>query len=134
MRGLARINKQRQNHFRFGVLAVLCLLLTQVGNIYAHVCLDGQEPLVSLHFENLESHPEHPDSDRKHDDVEVALSEVPLLVKAKSGLDLGAVLLVRLLLPVEHPKAIYRLQRTVTVNPPLNYLLQPPLRGPPAIS
>src|SRR5688572_14677818 len=49
--------------------ALILLVLAGVGNIHSHLCLDGQEPPVSVHFENLSGHPEHA-ADEVHVDVE----------------------------------------------------------------
>jgi len=49
--------------------ALLLLMLAGIGNIHSHRCLDGQEPAVSVHFENLSGHPDH-DEDPAHVDVE----------------------------------------------------------------
>jgi hypothetical protein len=50
--------------------ALLLLVLAGVGNIHSHLCLDGQEPAVSVHFENLNGHPDHDDDAATHVDVD----------------------------------------------------------------
>ena len=51
--------------------ALFLLVLTGVGNIHSHLCLDGQEPAVSVHFENLlHGHPDHADDEAAHVDVD----------------------------------------------------------------
>ncbi len=52
--------------------ALLLLVLAGIGNIHSHQCLDGQEPAMSVHFENLSGHPDH-ESDEAHVDVETEL-------------------------------------------------------------
>lgn len=64
-----------------GVLAVMAFLLVNVGDIHSHFCLDGQEPAVSLHFENLNGHPEHGEDDFEHNDVEFEVSLKSIKIK-----------------------------------------------------
>lgn len=52
------------------VLAVFAFFMVNVGDIHSHFCLDGQEPTVSLHFENLNGHPEHVGDEEPHNDFE----------------------------------------------------------------
>ena len=52
--------------------ALILLVLAGIGNIHSHLCLDGQEPAVSVHFENLDTHPDH-EGDEAHVDVETEL-------------------------------------------------------------
>jgi hypothetical protein len=61
--------------------ALILLVLGGVGNIHSHLCLDGQEPAVSVHFENLKGHPDHED-DEVHVDVENELMAQALPGKA----------------------------------------------------
>lgn len=63
-------------------------LLVSAGDVHSHLCLDGQEPPVSVHFENLGGHPEHGDESGKdlHDDYEFELASAVLQLKYKQDL------------------------------------------------
>ncbi len=52
--------------------ALLLLVLAGVGDIHSHLCMDGQEAAVSVHFENLNGHPDHA-GDKAHDDIDSEL-------------------------------------------------------------
>lgn len=62
------------------------LVFQQAGDIHSHFCLDGKEPAVSLHFENLGGHPDHDEEEQVHNDYESELSINALQAKS-SGTD-----------------------------------------------
>lgn len=72
---LSRLNKA------VSIAAILVLLLVSTGDIHSHFCFDGQEPAVTLHFENLSGHPEHDEDESPHNDFESELSVNTLQVK-----------------------------------------------------
>jgi hypothetical protein len=113
--------------------ALLLLVLSCVGNIQSHLCLDGQEPAVSMHFENLSGHPEHAEEEQ-HVDVENDL--VPQVMPGKT-LDQDSPLFliaVSLLLNLEQLQPqIFVVQDGVDFIQPVAALL-PPLRAPPIYS
>ena len=51
-------------------VAVLILVLALIGNINSHYCFDGTEPPVTVHFELLDGHPEHKNTEQLHSDVD----------------------------------------------------------------
>src|SRR5690606_13890768 len=62
--------------------AMLLTVLVVVGHIHSHLCLDGQEPALSVHFEAFNGHPDHADdhyADAEHVDVENELVPQGLL-------------------------------------------------------
>lgn len=61
--------------------AALILVLALVGNINSHYCFDGQEPPVTVHFENINGHPGHESQDQKHSDVDREVLSDILLTK-----------------------------------------------------
>jgi len=46
-------------------------------------CLDGQEPAVSLHFENLDGHPDHSGDKQVHNDFDYQITQD--VIQAKSS-------------------------------------------------
>ena len=57
------------NRFLF-ILATVALLFINTGDLHRHLCLDGQEPAVTYHYENLDGHPVHSEEDQAHNDIE----------------------------------------------------------------
>lgn len=115
------------------LVAVLWLMVAGVGNVYSHVCLDGQEPLVSLHFENFNGHPDHAE-DEQHVDVENAVMLQPLPGKVFDhghAVPLLAVFFLFCLQPVARPTLAVH-DRIRVVPAPLT--LRPPLRAPPRLA
>ncbi|MES2626013.1 MAG: hypothetical protein V4628_12095 [Pseudomonadota bacterium] len=110
--------------------ALLLLVLAGVGNIHSHQCLDGQEPAVSVHFENLSGHPDH-EGDEVHVDVETELAAQLLPAKPvdqDSPLFLTACLFVFCVRPAQ--KQHYLVKRDSHFYQAPSYL-QPPQRAPP---
>jgi hypothetical protein len=123
--------RSQQPAFALLHLALLLLVLSGVGSIHSHRCLDGQEPAFTVHFENLNGHPEHA-VDEAHVDVEQDLTAQALPVKAPdqdSPLFLTALsfLFFCVRLPQRPPHGV---QRDNHFHQPPSALL-PPLRAPP---
>jgi len=115
------------------VLAVFAFFMVNVGDIHSHFCLDGQEPAVSLHFENLNGHPGHIGDEEPHNDFE---SEIFLKsLKTKSS-DIS-----KLFLSVSDADIPSAYVYSIKVSPTLDEALLPqkpasvlpPLRAPPIL-
>jgi len=111
-------------------IAMLWLMIAGVGNAHSHICLDGQEPLVSLHFENFNGHPEHA-AEEQHEDMENALMLQPLPGKMfddGDSLPLLAVFFLFCIQPARRPNVVVHEDAGVV---PVPLTLRPPLRAPP---
>lgn len=116
------------------ILAIAIFALPLNG-AHLHLCFDGAEPLVSVHA--VDDQPTHHDGAvaQSHNDMDVLLSngEAPQPdSKFKIALPLLAVALVALVSFFNLPVSIRR-RRIVQSLPSFNFLLLPPLRGPPAL-
>ncbi|HTR00922.1 MAG TPA: hypothetical protein VMH83_13070, partial [Candidatus Acidoferrum sp.] len=81
------------------LLAVLMLVLTGIGHVHGHICLDGKEPPMTVHFENLQG-AAHQVDEGPHTDIENELTQDGLPGKAPDmGQGPGVFLLAFLLLP-----------------------------------
>lgn len=122
----------RHNHLLH--TALLMLVLSGVGHIHNHVCLDGQEPPELVHFENLGGHPDH-HADEVHTDIEKELIPQVLLTKLPDQDSSLFLITCSLLLsqrqPLQRPHYLAFADRNI--HPPPSALL-PPLRAPPAHS
>jgi hypothetical protein len=117
---------------RFAVTLLACiafLSLRLVGD-HLHFCLDGSEPLVSVHGDDGEIHHADLGMASPHDDVNVDLMSALLKGTTDAVLPLallGALLLLILPLvrirPIEFPAVRFSDSRF--------HYLRPPLRGPP---
>jgi hypothetical protein len=109
---------------------LILLVLAGVGNIHSHLCLDGQEPAVSVHFENLSGHPNH-DDDEVHVDVENEMMTQMLPGKPVDHDNPLFLAAVCFLFCVRAPqKQHYIVLRESDFDQAPAYL-QPPLRAPP---
>jgi hypothetical protein len=114
--------------------AMLLTVLMVVGHIHGHLCLDGQEPALSVHFETFNGHPDHED-DGSHDDVENELVPQGLLASKAPHHDAPALLLAFSLLFVFQPSSRQlNYQRRDEIDHPSPPPLFPPSRGPPSHS
>lgn len=113
-------------------LLLFAFLALPVGGAASHYCFDGQEPPVSVHFDNFSGHEEHGESEQ-HVDVEKRMlaehlvskffdSEVFLPASLSPG-DAFAVV------PV--PDFNRRPRVSGRIRP---WSLSPPLRAPPILS
>lgn len=110
--------------------ALILLVLAGIGNIHSHLCLDGQEPAVSVHFENFSGHPDDED-DEAHVDVETELMVQVLPGKSidqDSPLFLAACLFM---FCMRAPQQQHYLVRRDSLFYQAPAYLQPPLRAPP---
>jgi len=119
-------------------LICIAVLVMRVGAAHVHLCLDGSEPAVSLHFADSGvhdlDHPNDPGTNPAESDSDVSVPGDALIKSAVADADvpLLAVSLYLILLLV-------RVTRSVRVDwdPPLvrsstRTHIRPPLRGPPA--
>lgn len=119
-------------------VALLCslLLVLRIGEAHLHMCLDGQESPVALHFVDVGF--EHPfDEGAEHNDTNVSMGAGDLAKLKLSSLELDlpvalllvlAVLLAGVVTRSPHPrKASTAFVRSIS-------WLRPPLRGPPLMA
>lgn len=64
--------KTRAQRSMTASLLLFAFLVLPVGGAASHYCFDGQEPLVSVHFDNFAGHEDHADEAR-HVDAEKRL-------------------------------------------------------------
>lgn len=111
----------------------MAFLLVNVGDIHSHFCFDGQEPAVSLHFENLNGHPDHEEDEQQHNDVEFDVSLKSIKIKTY---DLTK-LLITATSPVIPSPNTFVLKTTSTLDeillPQKPASILPPLRAPPIL-
>ena len=128
-------NQQHLNNKPSTSIAMLLIFVLSclwLGGIVQHYCLDGIEPGITLHFENLNEHVEHP-ANSGHMDFENGPLENNLLPKNfANGIALFSLflLLISLLAP---PKQQYSLLLFYAdASPSQN--IRPPLRAPPTLT
>lgn len=117
--------------------ATACLLLffyliLPVGGAASHYCFDGQEPAVSVHFDNFSGHDEH-EEEEQHVDSEKRLFAENLVSKF-SGFDCYlpcSTVYVDLASAERKSGTQSHLPESRHAIP---WLVSPPLRGPPSIS
>ena len=111
----------------------MAFVLVNVGDIHSHFCFDGQEPAVSLHFENLNGHPEHGEDELEHNDVEFEVSLKSIKIKTS---DLTKFLITATDSGIPSPYT-FVLKTTSTFNelllPQKPASILPPLRAPPSL-
>lgn len=113
-------------------LALLVFFALNLGNIQSHICLDGLEPPVSYHLENLDGHPDHGDSEVAHADVEGdALSDFLLSKQKPQEIPLLQAFCLLFLLPA--PRRGFARATDVPLPGSRSHTLLPPLRAPPAV-
>ena len=125
-----RDNHKQARTQTYGLLLVLLTLW--VGGAVSHYCLDGLEPPVTVHFDNLNSHVEH-DAESGHLDFEKDALSDNLLSKIFK-VDLQQSFVLFLLLLVQVCKASFISYRELYFSYLSPQVLLPPLRAPPRIS
>ena len=110
--------------------ALIFLVLAGIGNIHSHLCLDGQEPAVSVHFENLNGHPDH-EGDEAHVDVDNELMAQVLPGKSVDQDNPLFLAAVCLLFSIRVPQKSYSVVTRESGFSESPVYLQPPLRAPP---
>jgi hypothetical protein len=111
------------------LLMTAVFLLTRVGGVHLHLCLDGMEPRVAVHMEDAELHHMDPGLQSAHHDLDVAAAGDAL---SKIKVDMLAALFVCLfflpILTARRTLAAFVASQTLHISP---HFLRPPLRGPP---
>lgn len=110
--------------------ALIFLVLAGIGNIHSHLCLDGQEPLVSVHFENLNGHPNH-EKEEAHVDIDSELMAKVLPGKSVDQDNPLFLAAVCFLFCIRVPQERYYVVNRESGFSESPAYLQPPLRAPP---
>jgi Flp pilus assembly pilin Flp len=114
----------------YGLLLVLLALW--IGGAVSHYCIDGLEPPVTVHFDNLNGHVEH-DLMSGHNDFEKSALPENLLSKfLEVGVQLFLVILFIISMPFVKARKINLLELVQKYSCP--QVLLPPLRAPPIYS
>lgn len=118
---------------RWLYFATLLLVLAGVGNIHNHWCFDGQEPPLTVHFENFNNHTEHEEG---IDIVDVESESIPgtLLVKNQTQDGQVFVLALSLLISLQAPQRLRHVDHADLIVPREPFSVLPPSRAPPAHS
>ena len=116
-----------------GFLAVLAFVSVNVGDIHIRHCLDGLEPAISLHFENLNGHTVHEEDDLKYNDFEYEVSLKSIKIKSSELSKLFLVSSYNGILPSYTfvQKTTSKLEEILLPQEPSSVL--PPLRAPPLL-
>ncbi len=113
--------------------ALVTFLSAMLVGAHGHFCMDGLEPPVSVHFDNLEGHPLHGGDQSLHQDADTDV--VPDGVINFFKVDLSALLPTLLLIlfwfAVVRPQIL-----SFNFPPPwsIPFSIRPPLRAPPQSS
>ncbi len=122
--------RQAKNLLHTGMLLMVVMV---IGHIHSHLCLDGQDLALSVHFETFNGHPDHAGDDH-HVDVKNELVPQGLPGKAPDQ-DAPLFLLAysRLFMFRPLPRRFYCQRRDDLCHFPPPRLL-PPSRAPPTHS
>jgi len=110
-------------------LLLLVLLSLRVGGAVSHYCFDGMEPLLTVHFDNLNGHVAHADESGHVDAERQALTENLQSKLFDFELTLAIVALFFLGLPVSTEAR--HCSAPLVRNFAVATKLLPPLRAPP---
>lgn len=105
------------------------LLSLSTGGTALHFCLDGLEPPVTVHFENLNGHVDH-DPDGGHNDFERQAFSDNILPKI-FDVDLAKFIVTFLILPIPSGQVPQPLVDVSLDKPISPAAFLPPLRAPP---
>jgi len=119
----------RSGYKTFVLLTLLLWLMTSWTGVHGHYCFDGQEPPISIHLDNIDTHEEH-DADSAHVDMDIDLSQsvVAKLLKFDATL---ALLLVAMFVFLVLPRSAFFFPASQTAHPRRIVGLRPPPRAPP---
>lgn len=122
------------NRFNMHLARALVVILTCLwfGGIVQHYCLDGMEPNITLHLENLNGHVDHEDGSGHNDFERKALTDNLLPKNYDFGIQLFSLLLI--IIAQLRPAASQRFELLHTRAASWSHVLRPPLRAPPAHS
>ena len=127
------IIKSRSGQRIFGVLALLAFVFVSVGDVHIRLCLDGQDPAVTSHFENLVGYSDHLDEGQDSNDLEYELSLKLLKIKS---LEVAKVFLTTTSLDVSRVDLYFQeipLPLAEDLLPQEPEYLSLPLRAPPLL-
>lgn len=116
-------------------LLAIVLLPVRMANAHLHLCLDGQEPPVSVHVQDTPMHDGVADvHDDGHTDRDLDVSKSLTVAKASNLDDVSPALLNVYVLAIVLPAQSHVVPRSVLLTPDLEpaFDLRPPPRGPPA--
>jgi len=113
----------------WALLSTLLWLMASWAGVHGHYCFDGQEPPISIHLDNINTHEGH-DADSAHVDMDIDLSQsvVAKLLKFDATL---ALLLVAIFVLLVLPQAPFSLPFSKACHPRRIVGLRPPPRAPP---
>lgn len=117
-----------------GFLFVCSFLLVNIGNIQNHLCLDGQEPAYTVHFENFNGHPTHDENDEPHNDIEYDVSVKSINGKTFQFAKFVAIVISSELLPNTETSITHTPVAATSLPPQQPKGTLPPLRAPPLLS
>jgi hypothetical protein len=124
----------RRHHNRITCLwlALIAIVVGQLGGAHLHLCFDGQEPAAAVHVSDNVVHDDADHLETEHVDQDVELFDATMVSKADVFGDLlifscGVLLFV---LPLQVGTHARPTSAVATAQPAL-FFLRPPLRGPP---
>lgn len=118
----------------FLLVLATALMPVRVGMTYVHLCMDGQEPALSLHVQELPTHHDLDVSADGHNDLDLDASDLLPARQSDDVADLGPTELVAsVVVPLQRARRIEAPAADVAIPPGLTaFDLRPPSRGPPA--
>jgi hypothetical protein len=114
------------------MLLIVVLSCLWFGGIVQHYCLDGIEPGITLHFENLNEHVEHSINSGHVDFEKDPLANNLLPKNFENGIALFSLFLLLISLLTPSIKQYRLFLFYADTSPFLN--IRPPLRAPPTFS
>jgi len=113
----------------WALLSTLLWLMASWTGVHGHYCFDGQEPPISIHLDNIDTHEGH-DVNSAHIDMDIDLSQsvVAKLLKFDATLPL---LLVVMLVFLVLPKTPVFFSFSHACHPRRLVGVRPPPRAPP---
>jgi hypothetical protein len=116
---------------RVALIVLLTFASARLVDAHLHVCLDGQEPPVTVHTADGSVHNDLHHQDQDHDDRDIDVLDT-IFVK-KAGPDVQPFVTVIAFVAIALEPLRFASNATPLVLPPYRPLfhLRPPLRGPP---
>jgi hypothetical protein len=124
----------RRHHHRITCLwlALVAIVVGQLGGAHLHLCFDGQEPAAAVHVSDNVVHDDPHHLENEHVDQDVELFDATMVSKADLAGDLPVLFCSFLLFVLPLPIRTHAPPESAeaTAQPAL-FFLRPPLRGPP---
>jgi hypothetical protein len=115
---------------RIALIVLLAFTGARLTDAHLHVCLDGQEPPVTLHAGDRSDHDDGDHQKQEHDDRDVDVPDAIFVKKAAPDVPfINAFALVRIAIAPPRFSDSVPPQLTPPYRP--SFQLRPPLRGPP---